>query len=116
MLGPPTAPLGGGVVFPAARARAMHSRMEQWKVAPGWLGLAGGAVVVALTFMVVVPHQAARTAGLQHVLLRWGHPAAWMLLALMFLLAGLGSRLARPVGLLAALAYVLFVVALVKAR
>jgi hypothetical protein len=90
--------------------------MEHWRVAPGWLLLAGGAVVVALTFIFVVPQQVARAAGFSHVVLRWGHPAVWMILALTFLLAGLGSRLARPLGLLAALTYLLFLVTLVRVR
>lgn len=47
------------------------------------LGLAGAVAAVGMTavWTVVVPDKADATTGLQSLVIRWGHPACWALLA-----------------------------------
>lgn len=75
-------------------------------------------LVLAALFVKVWPEARARdaTPG-QRWALRWGHAAAWVLLALSALLQGVAGRtsqLAVAAGIAAAVAWVVFVVALVR--
>lgn len=62
------------------------------------LGFAGAVVAAAMTglWLLVVPDKAVSTAGLQSLAIRFGHPAAWALLAAFGLsVATGGSRAVR---------------------
>ncbi len=85
-----------------------------------WFALAGIALVISALFTVIqVPKQTPNTIGLTHFALRWCHSLAWLLLAVSFVLRGVGSDLsgvADPVGWTALAAYVAFLVAISRTR
>lgn len=79
------------------------------------IGLLGAAGALALTavWLVVVPDKADDVGGLQAALIRWGHPACWLLLAVVGLLVAVdGPARARTACAYAALGcYAAFLVA-----
>jgi hypothetical protein len=82
-----------------------------------WLALAGGCVVIAAIYAVVWP----RPKGSvplplwRHLLLRWGHSAVWLLLAMSFLARTAGDTATAAANGIAISALALYVVFLVAA-
>ena len=59
-----------------------------------WFLWAGLALIVAVVYSFVLPHKAMDAAtGFRFFVLRWGHTLTWTLLAVSFLLRGIGPDL-----------------------
>lgn len=52
------------------------------------------ALVIAVIFVYIWPHKAVTaTTGFRYFVIRWGHALTWLLLAISFLLRGVGPEL-----------------------
>lgn len=79
--------------------------MERGFLGLPWAVWGVAALALALVWVIVWPaDRAAGTSGLRLLLLRWGHAAVWLLLAVSFFVRGMGQEGAANVIALAALA------------
>ena len=82
-----------------------------------WVALAGASVVIAAIYAVEWPRPRGglRRSPWRHVLLRWGHSAVWVLLAVSFLARTGGAPATSAANALAILALVLYAAFLIVA-
>lgn len=77
-----------------------------------WFVWAALALLVALIYTFVWPHKVvSESAGFRFLVIRWGHPLTWLLLAINFILRGISPSLNGSANLVAAaggIVYILF--------